>query len=94
MGDWKESVGHDFTPEDWSEIQRKAERLVMEARTVAETAMTGETDQLAHMLADMPIDLKASMLAALERDLAEGKARNARRSAALDELASIDQDML
>ena len=42
----------------------------------------------------MPTGLKASMLAALERDLADGKEKDARRSAALDKLASIDGDML
>ena len=39
-------------------------------------AMTGETDQQAHTLADMPADLKASMLAALERDLAQSENRD------------------
>lgn len=34
-------------------------------------AITGETDQQTHTLADMPDDLKATMLAALERDLAQ-----------------------
>ena len=90
VDDWKETVGHDFTPEEWAKIQRKAERLVMEARPVAETAMTGEADQQANT----PTGLKASMLAALERDLADGKEKDARRSAALNELASIDGDIL
>ena len=62
----------------------------MEARPVAETAMTGEADQQAHM----PTGLKDSMLAVLVRDLADGKEKDARGSAALDELASIDGDML
>lgn len=39
-------------------------------------AMTGERDQQAHTLDDMPADLKASMLAALERDLAQGGDRD------------------
>ena len=36
------------------------------------TAMTGRTEQQAHTLSDMPDDLKAAMIAALERDLAQG----------------------
>ena len=36
-------------------------------------AMSGETDQQSHTLADMPDDLKTPMLAALERDLAQGE---------------------
>ncbi len=33
-------------------------------------ALTGATDQQAHMLDDMPAEMKAMMIAALERDLA------------------------
>jgi len=36
-------------------------------------ALSGETDQQAHTLADMPDDLKTSMLAAIERDLTQGE---------------------
>ena len=36
-------------------------------------ALSGETDQQAYTLADMPDDLKTSMLAALGRDLAKGE---------------------
>ena len=39
-------------------------------------SMTGETDQQVHTLADMPDDLKASMLAALEHDLAQSEDRD------------------
>lgn len=34
-------------------------------------ALTGKPDQQAHTLADMPAELKAMMIAALERDLAD-----------------------
>ena len=52
MSDWKEIVGHDFTPEDWAEMQREAERLVMESRTLAEIRKMQEVTQtdLAAML--------------------------------------------
>ena len=36
-------------------------------------ALTGESDQQAHTMDDMPADLKAMMIAALERDLAHGR---------------------
>ena len=39
-------------------------------------AMTGRTDQQAHRLDDMPYDLKAAMIAGLDRDLAQTRERD------------------
>ncbi len=52
MSDWKKIVGHDFTPEDWTDMQSEAERLVMESRTLAEIRKMQEVTQtdLATML--------------------------------------------
>ena len=40
-------------------------------------ALTGGSDQQAHTLDDMPAELKARMIAALERDLAKSGERDA-----------------
>ena len=52
MSDWKETVGHDFTPEFWRELRHEGERLVMDSRTLAEIRKMQEVTQtdLAAML--------------------------------------------
>ena len=36
MNDWRDTIGHDFTAADFAAMEREGERLVMEARTLAE----------------------------------------------------------
>lgn len=42
MPDWKEIVGHDFTPEDWTELQAEAERITSHGKPLPHP--TSDTD--------------------------------------------------
>jgi len=46
MSDWREVVGHDFTPEDFAKMEAEGQRIIMESRTLAEIRKMQEITQV------------------------------------------------
>ena len=46
MSDWREVVGHDFTPEDFAKMEAEGQRIIKESRTLAEIRKMQEITQV------------------------------------------------